>query len=350
MFNPLQRLSSLPVASLTLVSVLVAGCDSGSESTPTKVDPIALSAQCLVAAAGATAFSGSMVGGVTAGTAARYNVTAQPSQGSLSYDPVTGNFSYTPTTQARGYRDSFTVEVTGTEDGTAQSTVDIIFGAARIMPLGDSITQGVESSTGTVASDLPTSGNAVGYRQSLLQQLQNAGYLVDFVGHRDSGGNVGLSDTDHSGTPGAQTSAISSGVNAWLSSTPADIVLLHAGTNDINAGGTSAAGIQGILTAINTWSSSASNPTADTVVARIVPSPDATKNGRINSFNASLDGIMSANWPNLTVVDMNAALNAATDMTPPPTDTTGLHPNTAGYQKMADAWFAALTTNNKLNR
>ena len=82
--------------------------------------------------------------------------------------------------------------------------------------------------------------------------------------------------------------------------------------------------------------------------SRIIPSPDGVKNTRIDAFNADLDTRLATNWSNLTVVDMNNALNAVTDMTPSPTDTTGLHPNTSGYTKMADAWYTALTSNNKV--
>ena len=79
---------------------------------------------------------------VTAGTPVRYNVTTNPTRGSLSYDQTTGSYTYTPTTPSRGYRDSFVAEVTSDDNLTGSVTYEIIFGAVRIMPLGDSIPSG----------------------------------------------------------------------------------------------------------------------------------------------------------------------------------------------------------------
>ncbi|MEM7378463.1 MAG: GDSL-type esterase/lipase family protein [Pseudomonadota bacterium] len=287
---------------------------------------------------------------VTAGTPLRYNVTVNPTRGSLSYDQSSGGYTYTPTTPSRGYRDSFTAEITSTDNVTGSVTFDIIYGALRIMPLGDSITFGVTSSQGSVATDLPLSADAVGYRQALYERLTNDGYQVDFVGRESSGANAGLADTDHEGVPGDLVSDMTARINTGLNTNPADIVLLHAGTNDINSSMTSVTPVNNLLTAINNWSSSVVNPIADTLVARIVPSPNATKNTDIDTFNGNLDVLMANSWSNLTVVDMNSALDAVADMTPSPTDTTGLHPNTSGYTKMADAWYTALTTNSKVQR
>ncbi|MEO6270747.1 MAG: hypothetical protein ABIP08_10630, partial [Lautropia sp.] len=42
------------------------------------------------------------------------------------------------------------------------------------------------------------------------------------------------------------------------------------------------------------------------------------------------------------LLDMNAKLDVATDLSDPVADSVGLHPNASGYRKMADAWFDAL--------
>ncbi|MEM9602315.1 MAG: GDSL-type esterase/lipase family protein [Pseudomonadota bacterium] len=347
MFDSLPRLSPSPLAGLAALVLIAAGCDS--DSTTPKL--FTLANQCITAPTAAN-YTGAMSSAITAGIPIRYNVTVNPTRGSLSYDQTTGSYTYTPTTPSRGYRDSFVAEITSDDNLLGTATFEIIFGAVRIMPLGDSITFGVTSSQGSAATDLPVSADAVGYRQRLQERLANDGYQVDFVGSQSSGANAGLADTDHEGIPGDTASDMTARVNTALNTNATDIVLLHAGTNDVNTLGTMATvtPVNNLLTAIRNWTISPANPTVDTLVARIVPSPNATKDGNIDAFNANLDVLMANSWSDLTVVDMNSALNAVTDMTPSPTDTTGLHPNTSGYTKMADAWYTALTSNDKVQR
>ena len=91
----------------------------------------------------------------------------------------------------------------------------------RIMPLGDSITFGVgDESNG-------------GYRGYLYQRLTSCGYAVDFVGSQTSGS---IPDPNHEGYPGWKAHEIRDNVYSWLRANPADIVLLHIGTNDISHG------------------------------------------------------------------------------------------------------------------
>ena len=67
--------------------------------------------------------------------------------------------------------------------------------AIRIMPLGDSITQG--ASSGVTDEDFQVS-----YRLDLWDKLRNAGYDVDFVGSLNSGSSMEDFDADHEGHPG----------------------------------------------------------------------------------------------------------------------------------------------------
>ena len=107
------------------------------------------------------------------------------------------------------------------------STLGLIFGLTnsaqaagpvRIMPLGDSITYG------GCSSDLS------GYRRELCLSL--AGYAVDFVGSLQTGPSD--FDNDHEGHPSWHADEIRDNVYNWLVDNPADIVLLHIGTNDIS--------------------------------------------------------------------------------------------------------------------
>jgi lysophospholipase L1-like esterase len=89
-------------------------------------------------------------------------------------------------------------------------------GGVRIMPLGDSITLGVNG----------------GYRNGLWSRLSAAGHSVDFVGSQ-SDPYTKAPDRDHEGHPGFTLGNIASSADGWLSSAKPTHVLLMAGTNDV---------------------------------------------------------------------------------------------------------------------
>ncbi|MCD4689947.1 hypothetical protein K8S17_00635, partial [bacterium] len=96
--------------------------------------------------------------------------------------------------------------------------------ATAIMPLGDSITDGAAGST-----------DNTGYRRPLFLQLEAGGYDVDFVGSLIGGIPTDF-DRDHEGHGGWHANQIRDNIYNWLVSTPADIVILHIGTNDVSGG------------------------------------------------------------------------------------------------------------------
>jgi lysophospholipase L1-like esterase len=89
-------------------------------------------------------------------------------------------------------------------------------GTLRILPLGDSITLGVEG----------------GYRNDLFNVLTTEGHNVDFVGTQwDT--STKIDDKDHEGHPGFTIANVRAGVDGWLETvTTPDVVLLMLGTND----------------------------------------------------------------------------------------------------------------------
>ncbi|MFD1048931.1 GDSL-type esterase/lipase family protein, partial [Kibdelosporangium lantanae] len=99
-------------------------------------------------------------------------------------------------------------------------------GGVRVMPLGDSITEGTQ---------VPG-----GYRIGLWQRFTSGGYQVDFVGSQFNGPS-NLGDHDHEGHPGWRIDQIDANIVTWLRNTNPHTVLLHIGTNDIlqnsNVGG-----------------------------------------------------------------------------------------------------------------
>ncbi|MBV1855938.1 GDSL-type esterase/lipase family protein [Catellatospora tritici] len=188
----------------------------------------------------------------------------------------------------------------------------------RIMPLGDSITWGVGS---------PSTSS---YRAALWQRLVNqAGYAVDFVGSQQSGS---LPDTDNEGHSGWRIDQIAASATGWLNTYQPDVVLLHIGTNDMNQNydvANAPARLGSLIDQIL-----AARPTATVLIAKIVPALDATIQARINTFNAAVPGIVAARGARAKLVDLSVLGSA--DLA----DT--LHPNDAGYARMAVRWYSGL--------
>ena len=197
--------------------------------------------------------------------------------------------------------------------------------AVRIMPLGDSITKGLGS----------TSYN--GYRKPLYIDLIANGYNVDFVGGETSGDFADLDHEGHSGWHAEEDGTIydiNDQVYGWLVANPADIVLLHIGTNDITWGDQDANEVGHILDEIDRYSE-------DIIVilaARIIKRNDI-KNPQTIAYNNDVNAMALnriARGDDIVIVNMENALNYSTDMA----DT--VHPNDSGYAKMATVWYNAL--------
>ncbi|MEU1606861.1 cellulose binding domain-containing protein [Micromonospora matsumotoense] len=189
-------------------------------------------------------------------------------------------------------------------------------GGVRVMPLGDSITDGF---------NVPG-----GYRIELWQRLVADGYRVDFVGSMFNGPS-NLGDHDHEGHSGWTISQVDANVVNWLRTTTPRTVLLHIGTNDMyNASGAPAR----LSTLIDKITSTA--PNADVFVATIIP-----RNGTesaVRTFNAAIPGIVQSKvsaGKRVHLVDMFSAVGTA-DLAD------GIHPNATGYRKMATTWYNAL--------
>src|SRR2546426_9533585 len=91
-------------------------------------------------------------------------------------------------------------------------------GGVRVMPLGDSITDGL-----TVPG---------GYRIGLWQRFGSGGFRVDFVGSLFNGPS-NLGDHDHEGHSGWRIDMIDANIVNWARTTNPHSVLLHIGTNDV---------------------------------------------------------------------------------------------------------------------
>ena len=195
-----------------------------------------------------------------------------------------------------------------------------------IMPLGDSITYGV--------GEIRDANLSTGYRAPLYRSLRRAGYDVDFVGEKNTGGHVSPPfDVQHQGLPGIKDEEAAAGIYDWLTAHPAEIVLLHIGTNSLTA---NEGDVERIFDEIDRYEFD-NDTDLIVVAARIINRktyhPDTTVfNNNVQRMAASR--IIAGD--KIVLVDQEGALDYAVDMWD------DLHPTNIGYAKMADVWMKAL--------
>jgi len=194
-------------------------------------------------------------------------------------------------------------------------------GGVRVMPLGDSITEGTQ---------VPG-----GYRNGLWQRFTSNGFRVDLVGSQFNG-PASLGDHDHEGHPGWRIDQIDANIVGWLQTTTPHTVLLHIGTNDVLQNFNLSTAPNRLSTLIDHVTNTA--PTAEVFVAQIIPLANSSQDGAARTFNAAIPGIVQGKinaGKHVHLVDMHSALTTA-DLTD------GVHPTAGGYDKMAATWLTAL--------
>ena len=217
----------------------------------------------------------------------------------------------------------------------------------EILPLGDSITDGL-------------GGTGGGYRARLHLLLNNAGDSFRMVGSATNNSTAALTGSGqhhHEGHSGYRIDQIEGNLIGLVSSAPAfdsnngghwldggisvgrttifpDLILLHIGTNDASQGRTATqmqSSLQSLLTKIKRL-----RPNAQVIVASLIRRTDnASYEATQVSYNSAIPGLVAAQGVNFHFVDMHTVLQPA-DLTD------GVHPNQEGYDKMANAWTAAL--------
>ncbi len=229
----------------------------------------------------------------------------------------------------------------------------------RIMPLGNSVTRGSMCTNGNIATCVENSdAEAIGYRYRLFNLMTSAGYNFDFVGVNNYGYGI-FSDTENSGFDGIRSAdladVIQTGTSSftglvtsgpYLNSYPADIILLHIGTNDVLAHLTSVSNVSRILNAIDTWEIANGKPVL-VFVARILSKNGypCNTNPEITAFNNNLVSMVQSRingGDHIVLVDMecNAGIDYFNDFVDQ------VHPNQAGYTKMGDLWFQSINNYN----
>lgn len=201
-----------------------------------------------------------------------------------------------------------------------------LLSAVKIMPIGDSIT---ESFPGHAS-----------FRFFLYNQLENAGYDVDFVGSKTgvNGGSPVYSnfDQDHEGHSGFRTDQIQSRIAGWASANKPDVVLLHVGSNDIEQNQNNSGTINEISGLIDNLRSVV--PKVKILLAQIVPETSRMEQfAALNNLIANLADDKDTSASPVTLVDQFSGFDPFQDTFD------GIHPDESGERKMADRWFNALT-------
>jgi lysophospholipase L1-like esterase len=206
----------------------------------------------------------------------------------------------------------------------------------RILPLGDSITCG-------------DGGTNAGYRAELATLLSAAGQPFRFVGTScDNPGTLRGDQVWHEGHPGwlirgdgTGREGLADHVSRWQRAKLApDVILLMIGTNDVAMGqppSSAAARLDELVDMLIDEDGLA--PHGRLLLAQLTPILDADADVRVRAFNAHLAELVArraADGQTVRSVDMHGLLGPA-DMAD------ALHPNDAGYRKIARAWFDALT-------
>ncbi|MFJ8637072.1 GDSL-type esterase/lipase family protein [Streptomyces sp. NPDC093568] len=189
-----------------------------------------------------------------------------------------------------------------------------------VMATGDSITDGVNSSTGN------------GYRYWYYESLTGISGImkrsVDFVGSQRSGD---MADPHHEGHPGFRIDEIARMTACSVRAHRPNLVTLHAGTNDMNQNHQLDTAPERLGALIDQILRDA--PETTVLVATLIPSTKEGMQDKIDRYNAELPRIVDqrrAQGKHVMLVNMGELTTADVD---------GSHPNDDGYRKMAQAFL-----------
>eukprot|EP00559_Dactyliosolen_fragilissimus_P009194 CAMPEP_0184872994 /NCGR_PEP_ID=MMETSP0580-20130426/41596_1 /TAXON_ID=1118495 /ORGANISM="Dactyliosolen fragilissimus" /LENGTH=1456 /DNA_ID=CAMNT_0027375853 /DNA_START=225 /DNA_END=4595 /DNA_ORIENTATION=- len=206
----------------------------------------------------------------------------------------------------------------------------------RVMPLGDSITKGHGK-----PGDFPG-----GYRKELYRLLVNNGYNLDYIGTISNNGftiDGKPGDPHHQGTGGTKIQfhidAIKKGLFNKIDYP--DVILLHLGTNDFGKN-------DDIENAIHRYEEliqliAEKRPfshiiATSLIVRKFSPNSSNIDDEQNNLFNVFVEDVVNRNAASgirVSFLDMYPVVEREQLED-------GIHPNQAGYDAMAVAWFGAI--------
>ncbi len=244
---------------------------------------------------------------------------------------------------------------------TQQLGVDV---SVRIMPLGDSITEGLCDTTATCnvpgirrptdASDAALcdwslndlNPKSVGYRAFLRDKLAAAGVKASFVGSVDVAAD--LAHEGHSGWTIGDLDFCVENAN-WLEETQPDIILLHIGTNDMGWAHPPDQMLDDLRLLLEHIYAHA--PKTHVIVAQVMAVTSNLRsfyvtlpelgNDTLAKYNAGIPDVVAdfqrAGF-NVSLVDMTEVIESDADF-----DAMGLHPTGKATERIADVWLEEVT-------
>ncbi|WP_306325123.1 GDSL-type esterase/lipase family protein [Streptomyces venezuelae] len=210
--------------------------------------------------------------------------------------------------------------------------------SVRLMPVGDSITQGLGSANESgardeIQADLGKISQNELFGNDILSPMYDLPFKRDLVGERRTG--IGIPDTDHEGWPGYTIDQIAGEASDAVPQMRPNVVTLLAGTNDMVRDvdvADAPARLSRLIDQIYTGS-----PGVTIVVGLLTPSTNRAIQQRIDAYNASVAKLLDARiskGDHLVRVDLSAVTTA--DLVDE------VHPSDAGYRKIADAYVAGI--------
>jgi lysophospholipase L1-like esterase len=204
-------------------------------------------------------------------------------------------------------------------------------GVCKILPLGDSITYGIDY--------------AGAYRVELFHDALMDHKNITFVGDKSLDDGPAMVDgvafpQDNQGHSGWTIAQIDGLIPSPALDQNPHIILLHIGTNDMyTTTNPVAQAPQRLGTLIDHIVAAA--PNALLVVAQITPLQNATWEQQVQTYNAAVPGVVqmrASAGKHVLLVDMHTGFQVSTMLTL----SDGIHPNQTGYNWMGDKWYGVI--------
>lgn len=199
----------------------------------------------------------------------------------------------------------------------------------KILPLGDSITEGMVSINGQYQFN-------GAYRVRLFELAVQNNKDITFVGSVSNGPDTVAGQPfpkDNEGHSGWTIQQISDIVPSHALDQNPHIILLHIGTNDMSQNSNGAIDrLESLIEKIV-----ADQPGSLLAVSSIIPFPTAS--GEVSGFNAEIPGLIERKASEL---DANIIFVDQFQGFPTSELGDGVHPNPAGYARMGEKWYNAI--------
>ncbi|CAN99034.1 BKRF1 encodes EBNA-1 protein, latent cycle gene [Sorangium cellulosum So ce56] len=336
-----HRLKFSSSAVLSCVVLLVAACSDGADSPGTTTGGTASTTS-----AGSTSGSGTAAGGGSPGSSGSSATSggAANAGGGGTAGGGTGGAGGAGSGGMGGASDGAggTAGNGGDAGGSAGEGGGPAFqpcpasGSCKIMPFGDSITQGFNV--------------AGGYRAPLFHLALEANRDITFVGSANDysvpmvdGVTFPRNHEGHGGWTIEGNNGIAQLVGTSIPNYKPNIITLMIGTNDIN-GNINLADAPNRLGKLLD-SIFMRDPNILVVLAQIVPTRTDATNNAVKAYNAAMPDLVStrvSKGQHIVLVDMYTAFTNDPNYKQS-LFADNLHPNQAGYNRMADVWFQALS-------